>query len=579
MNDTPLPISTFRVEHQRGIGIAFCDDVPPVTVITGPNGSGKSTLLIGIKRQHQAHQPIYLGPHRAIRRQHIQSRWLGPQMNLSDILAGDHVNRIEGINIYDQARDPWNADETGNFIKYSLCNIATDVNGRLARIFYRDGEIKKGALPDVWKPLSDLVNTLLPHLKFEEVDVSNKQQMMVQFKNVKTNTVIEFDELSSGEKSVLQLFLPLIEKEVLYNLELIDNSEAVISWQVRPVIIDEPELHLHPNLQELLLTYMRELAAAGRYQFIISSHSQTLVEAANSDELFLLKPIHAVADGENQLTRIASDDDKLDLISEVFGRRSDLTAMRNVLVVEGKEVTPFSQSSSDRKIYGLLDKRFQRLTVLPSSSKTECVARARSLAQVMAEIGSTAQVNALVDRDATDSDDDALIKYLPVSMVENFLVDPDVIFDGIELIRDKTDFETRDNVENAIDSILDSMEDHEVARRVKAKLGHVVFRVTGKLDRAEEQVDQQKRQLDQSFSSQRIEELRILAAEDVNKIKTAGQRRELYDGKHIIDQLFKLYLGSTGLSKEIFKYQCAKIASDRKVCRNFFEDLFSALPQ
>ncbi len=543
-------------------------------VITGPNGSGKSTLLIAIKRSSQATQPIYIGPHRAIRRQNIQSRWLGPQVKLSEIMTSDNVSQVEGIRVFDHGRDPWNADESGNLIKYTLCNIASDVNNRIAILFHRNGEIRKHSIPNVWKPLSDLIDTLLPHMQFVEVNVTEKTDMKVLFLNKKTETLIEFDNLSSGEKSIVQLFLPLIEHEILHNLKRIEEPTSEIEWICRPVIIDEPELHLHPNLQELLLSYMRDLSAARRYQFIISSHSQVLVEAANHDELYLMKPVHSVEDGENQLVRIAGDENKLDLINEVFGRRSDLTAMKSIVIVEGKELTPNSQSSSDRKIYELLDLRFRRITVTPSSSKSECITKARSLSEMMMSFGSSAKVCALVDRDVDLEDEDKLVKMLPVSMVENFLIDPDVIFEALELVIEKTDFSKVSDVEDAITSILDSMENHEVERRVKAELGKTVFRVRGPLERAGIQIKAHVEFLNSTYSDKNISALRRECEKKVSQIKETNLRRELYDGKYIIDNFVKIYLNNTGLSKEIFKYQCARIASQRLTCRRFFDNFF-----
>ncbi len=570
-----LPITDITVSNDRGIKTASCASVPPVMVIAGPNGSGKSTLLIAIKRQSQSTQPIYIGPHRSIRRQNIQNRFLGPQLKLADILASDNVSFVDGIHLAVQDRDPWNADETGNLIKYTLCNIATDVNNKIANAFHRDGKIKKNSIPKVWSPLSKLINTLLPHMRFVKVNVDERTDMKVLFENIKTGSVIEFDNLSSGEKSIIQLFLPLIEHEILHNLKLIEEPHSKIEWECRPVIIDEPELHLHPNLQELLLSYMREMAAAQRYQFIVSSHSQVLVDAANHDELYLMRPVHSVGDGENQLIRIADSEDGLDLINEVFGRRSDLTAMTSIVLVEGKKLTPGSRASSDRKIYELLDSRFRRITVTPSSSKSECAARALSLSEAMKQLGSNAQVRALVDRDVDTAEPNMLVKMLPVSMVENFLIDPAVIFEALNLVIEKTHFTEVSEVEQAITSILDSMEKHEIERRVKASLGVKNFRLQGPLELAEQHIDEHVKSIHSTFSSQAISNLHDKHKKEVAKIKKSKSRREFYDGKYIINEFVKLYLKDTGLSKDIFKYKCASIASKRKICKNFFDDFFN----
>ncbi|MGP1352696.1 MAG: AAA family ATPase [Parasphingopyxis sp.] len=545
-------------------------------VVTGPNGSGKSTLLIAIKRQKQNTRPIYQGPHRAIRRQTIRNRWLGQSLFLSDALSQDQVSRLEGITLYDQQRDPWNADETGNLIKYSLCNIATEVNTRIAQKYHEEGQISRGEIPDVWEPLKSLISSLLPHLSFEGIDTAQRDNMRVLFKNRKSGVEIDFDDLSSGEKSIIQLFLPLIEDKVRRRLSEFSKSYPSVPKTPRPVIIDEPELHLHPNLQELLLAYMREMAATGLYQFIISSHSQNLVEAANAEELFLLKPVNQVAEGENQLIRIADNDQKLDLITEIFGHSTNLTSLKNVLIVEGKSIGKGTQSSSDKKIYTLLDPRFKSLTIIPSNSKSECISRAKHVNSVLDTFSPSQRAIALVDSDVEDESKDHVIS-LPVSMVENFLVDPEIIFRATELIREKIELQSVHDVENALASILDSMEAHEVERRVKANLGYEVFRLSGPLSLAPATIDEHIAAIRENYSEASIKKLESAARKEVDGIKTKQQRRERYDGKRIIDSFVRDHLGASGLSKEIFKYSCAREASKRKSVKSFCDTLFAQI--
>jgi hypothetical protein len=59
--------------------------------------------------------------------------------------------------------------------------------------------------------------------------------------------------------------------------------------------------------------------------------------------------------------------------------------------------------------------------------------------------------------------------------------------------------------------------------------------------------------------------------------KAAVQRRELYDGKKIIDEFFRRHLHDSGMSKEIFVYSCAKEASSRHSVSEFIQALFAAL--
>ena len=117
--------------------------------------------------------------------------------------------------------------------------------------------------------LKELTNNLLPHLAFERIDTTNRDQVKVLFQVHRMDTSVDIDELSSGEKSIIQMFYPLVERNIK---ALVREIEEKGSHEVqRPevcILIDEPELHLHPNLQLKVLDYMRVLTTSQSAQVI-----------------------------------------------------------------------------------------------------------------------------------------------------------------------------------------------------------------------------------------------------------------------------------------------------------------------
>jgi len=84
-------------------------------VIAGPNGSGKSTLLYAIRSNAGYTNVMYVGPHRAMRRQTVQQRHLMTQaFSLEALLSSPSIDGAEGIRIFDGNRDPWGYDESVN---------------------------------------------------------------------------------------------------------------------------------------------------------------------------------------------------------------------------------------------------------------------------------------------------------------------------------------------------------------------------------------------------------------------------------------------------------------------------------
>jgi AAA domain-containing protein len=128
-----MRIPTFEARNQRGIRLARCEAVPPLMVIAGPNGSGKSTLLNAIRANAGYTNIMYVGPHRAIRKQVVQQRHLMTQpFSLETFLSSQTVSGIEGIRIFDGNRDPWGYDESANHLKHTLCQ-GHSISGRYLR--------------------------------------------------------------------------------------------------------------------------------------------------------------------------------------------------------------------------------------------------------------------------------------------------------------------------------------------------------------------------------------------------------------------------------------------------------------
>jgi len=74
--------------------------------------------------------------------------------------------------------------------------------------------------------------------------------------------------LSSGEAQIFALGLDLLTIAAMWN---IDNESP------RLLLLDEPDLHLHPDLQQHLARFLVELVHRYRLQLLVASHSTTLL--------------------------------------------------------------------------------------------------------------------------------------------------------------------------------------------------------------------------------------------------------------------------------------------------------------
>ncbi|MEN8180379.1 MAG: AAA family ATPase, partial [Pseudomonadota bacterium] len=442
-----MRIPNFSITNQRSIRLAACENAPRVMIITGPNGSGKSTLLNGLRQAQGGVGPIlYVGPHRASRRQQVRARFLFQnKIKMSQMISQPSLPSYEGINIPNRNRDAWDSDESSNFLKYGLCQIELDRQAALAERFDANNEIQKDSLPDIWAPLKSMTEHLLPHLHFHKIDVTNRDQIRCLWKVHTKDIIVDIDDLSSGEKSIIQLFYPLIENRIQSLIDEIKETQINVAEENVCILMDEPELHLHPVLQGKILDYIRTISIRENVQFILATHSPTLVEHANSEELFLLRPTELVDGDHNQLIRVASDDEKLEVIREVFGSTSNVTAMRPLLVVEGRKSDKTSKRSSDSRVYSFLSDDFNRVTIIPGGGKSECKKLTASLNDLSSEFSEKLKAYALLDRDLAEGDpEEDFSIYLPVSMIENLLVDPEVIWNALTTVAHKTELTSVD---------------------------------------------------------------------------------------------------------------------------------------
>jgi predicted ATPase len=85
------------------------------------------------------------------------------------------------------------------------------------------------------------------------------------------------DSLSSGEKQIL--------------LMLVEIQRRIRQGSI--VLIDEPEIHLHPRWQRLVVRALSDLCNTYNAQLIMTTHSQEIADAVYEHELVLLDDIFA----------------------------------------------------------------------------------------------------------------------------------------------------------------------------------------------------------------------------------------------------------------------------------------------
>ncbi len=339
----------------------------------------------------------------------------------SDLLAGDEVGGFEGLNIQFPQRIPDNVDESGSTLKYTFGRIETRRQGNLSKLV--DEAKGKGvalettSIADIW-PLKKLIQTLVPHLEFQGISFVNEDDIRLSFRVLTTDPQrdVDLDDLSSGEKAILLLFMPLIESEVNRLLEaLVANNEMSPSPD-RLFLIDEPEQHLHPELQGRVLTYLREEAMRGHFQAILATHSPTLLDLASDTELYVLnRPIK----DRNQLSQVASAAERLEALKRSsWVTHTWLRHGRTIVLVEGP---PGGGPNTDVRILDRIHPAATKYTFVPLGSRGAVIAAVKGLREQVSESVFGVSILGVVDGDRETPNEEGVIAW-PYASIENLLI-------------------------------------------------------------------------------------------------------------------------------------------------------------
>ena len=232
----------------------------------------------------------------------------------------------------------------------------------------------------------------------------------------------------------------------------------------------------------------------------------------------------------------------------------------------------------DGRIYSFLSDEFNRITIVPAGGKSESAKLAKTLNEILQTFSGELRAHALLDRDVEEANPtDPFVHLLPVSMVENLLVDPLVIWQATTLVHHKMKLTSPDEVAKAVDDIASEMENDEIARRIKASFAPQTFRLRDPVEQTGAQIDKFIADLKALFSSDKFDVLRTECTKKVSDIRTGNKRREFFHGKFLLEEFYKRHMPETGMSKEIFVYECARQASDRKSVKEFVVQLLTSL--
>lgn len=583
-----MALTRFSVQNNKAIKSASCEKVPRLMIIAGPNGVGKSTLLFAIRRRQGATidgKILYLAPHRIWRRQTVQmSNLLQEIPHFGDLLQLDALQGFAGMRVFDGSRTPDSADETFGAIKHTLSKFETRKQTAVNVFLKREKKVTVEDIGNIYAPLEELTQFLLPHLKFHEIDLTKNSDVRVLFTRTDRSGKheVELDDLSSGERSLISLFMPFLETEIDARLNRIEG----LAPTEKPrhdivVLIDEPEIHLHPYLQARMVEYLRAITSQGGVQFILTTHSTTIIEAADYDELFVLNPPMTDDASENQLVQLATTAEKLCALRALTGDTHALTVGRKLLCIEGELPSSDRNRATDVRLLELMCPEITTYVVLPFGGKANTIQAAERLRALLPAAFGLESVLALVDKDTSDTPSQPWIHHLGVAMVENLLLQPAMIWDVLSPHKERLPFSDVTGADAELNAIASARREEELSLRVERTLPFVKFRPRGTTlpevtASYEEMATQERQRLPKEDDlSASVRDARTT----IERIVDDKQMLELFHGKEILQEFHKRHVERVGMAYQTFCLQLARaIGRDEAGRKHVAAKLESILP-
>lgn len=240
MRDPYITEVSVQKPNHLGQGAWELQNLHSVTVLFGKNGSGKS-LLLRTWADQDPETTHYVVPER--------TGELGYQANfLAQQLSAQERRGLGKRNF--------------------LADYRRHVIARVQAYFSARGNVRAGQLPGDPEQLEWLIGQLVPDFSVELRGIGNPPYV---FTRVSTNQPIgNIDELSSGEAQLIMLALDLLTIAGIWQIENRDQ---------RLVLIDEPDAHIHPDLQVRFADFLVQAASIFELQVLVATHSTTLLAA------------------------------------------------------------------------------------------------------------------------------------------------------------------------------------------------------------------------------------------------------------------------------------------------------------
>lgn len=499
-----MRLTSITVDNYPPISHFSVADLTDVVVLAGPNGVGKSRILQAVMDSLRGGAPhvkltveatcpeeaaAWLqssvsttdAQPRSRLQQHLQRQQKRGAVRGS-ILNFDANRVFERVNPLQPSWDYTNPfDEMMEWaFTYNVAKQRFDdvINSMLRRVRSLKDEIatramqlqaggKKDMPLDFEDPLAAFKTAFRQLLPGKTLAPINERTQTLQYRIDGSSVDLPLESLSSGEREVVT---------IVFDFLLRDPQDSII-------IIDEPELHLHPELSYRLIRTLRGVGQ--RNQFILSTHSPDIISASLDNSVIFVSP-PAVVDGKpvNQARPVVEDDEMAQILRSLGHSIGVIALGRRIVLIEGEH------TSLDKQLYGsILGDDINNLVLVPVGGQETLATLARSLDAVLSKTLWGVDFFMLCDGDTTaglqgsgadlETKSGGRLRLLPRYHVENYFLDEAIL---AECFRDQVPAEHWLRDPKAVRQRLRDYAKEMLAYAVALRIAHRVRMTVGNVE-------------------------------------------------------------------------------------------------
>jgi len=268
-----------------------------LNIVIGKNGCGKSTLLKALdgalRAQDDWGRVQYVTPER------------GGTLTYEANVEHNITSNADWI------RSSRLANQFNQFRQQSVAQFR-----KLELTLFRESEARAEVAN--LQPYFDKLNSLLDNIEIRREGITFATYAK------STGQSVPAAQLSSGESELISLGIECL----MFAHDLIDGKENIL-------LLDEPDVHLHPDLQVRLVAFLRSLLTDSNFRIVVATHSTPFLSGLDG---FAGATVSFMKPGDNMLS-FESIGDVQRRVLPVFGAHplSNVFNQTPVLVVEGDD--------------------------------------------------------------------------------------------------------------------------------------------------------------------------------------------------------------------------------------------------